>query len=85
MLLVALLAVGIVLSFLLVRYLPLIIRLGALMLLALVMVCLWLIAWPIVGPVRWVSHLHLRGAEKHASAASSTTLPESSRHIPHSG
>ncbi len=53
MLLVAQIALGIVLSFLLLRYLPLIIRAGALVLLALAVVFLWLCFWPVIGPVRW--------------------------------
>lgn len=84
MLLVAQVALGIGLSFLLIRYLPLVIRLGALVLLALVMVFLCLVALPVIVPVRWARRLTVRGAEKHPPDAASPALGEPGRHIPHS-
>jgi CBS domain containing-hemolysin-like protein len=84
MVLVAQVALGIVLSFLLFRYLALIIRLGALLLLAIVIVFLWLVAWPVIVPVRWARRLGVRETEKHSPDAASPALGEPGRHIPHS-
>ena len=84
MLLVAQVALGIGLSFLLLRYLPLVIRLGALLLLAIVIVFLWLVAWPVIMPIRWAWRLSARGTEKHSPDAASPALGQPGRHIPHS-
>lgn len=46
-------ALGILFSFMLLRYLPLTIRICALVLVALVAVSLWLCLWPVIGPVHW--------------------------------
>jgi hypothetical protein len=46
-------AVGAVLSVLLLRYLPLIVRVGALLLLGFVVVFVWVCLWPVIGAVRW--------------------------------
>jgi len=83
MLLVAQVALGIGLSFLLLRYLPLVIRLGALLLLAIVIVFLWLVAWPVIMPIRWARRLSVRGTEKHSPDAASPALGQPGRHIPH--
>ncbi len=66
MLSVARFTLGIVSSFLLVRYLPLIIRVGALLLLASVMALLWLCFWPVVGPVCWIRRSNRWTSRKHA-------------------
>lgn len=84
MLLVAQVALGIGLSFLLLRYLPLIIRLGALVMLALVMVFLCLVALPVIVPVRWARRLSVHGAEKPSPDVASPALGQPGRHIPHS-
>jgi len=84
MLFVAQVALAIALSFLLVRNLPLTIRLSALLLLALVMVLLWLVIWPVIAPGRWIRRLSVRRAEKH-SADVAPALGQPTRRISHSG
>ena len=84
MLLVAQVALGIGLSFLLLRYLPLIIRLGALVLLALVMVFLCLVALPVIVPIRWARRLSVRGPQEPSSDGAPPALGQPGRHIPHS-
>jgi hypothetical protein len=84
MLLVAQVALGIGLSFLLLRYLPLIIRLGALVLLALVMVFLCLVALPVIVPIRWARRHSVRGPQEHPSDVAPPALGQPGRHIPHS-
>ena len=84
MLLAAQVALGIGLSFLLLRYLPLVIRLGALVLLALVMVFLCLVALPVIVPIRWARRLSVRGPQEPSSDGAPPALGEPGRHIPHS-
>jgi len=85
MVFVAQVSLAIALSYLLVRYLPLTIRLGALLLLAMVMVFLCLVAWPVIGPARWVRRLRVREAEHHSSSVGPRALDQPGRRIPHSG
>jgi hypothetical protein len=71
MLSVAQIALGIVSSVLLLRHLPLIIRLGALLLLALVMVFLWVCFWPVLGPVCWIRRSNRWRRREHSSDVAS--------------
>src|ERR1700746_455583 len=48
------------------RYLLLITRVGVLLLLALVIVLLWLVCWPVVGPFE-IRRFDAHGAEKHSA------------------
>jgi len=83
--LVAQIALGVGLSFLLVRHLHLIIRVSALLLLALVMMILVLCVWPAFRLVRWMrrpDHWWTREDSRHLA---SPALGQPVRRIPHSG
>jgi hypothetical protein len=85
MALVGQIALGIVLSFVLIRHLPLIVRAAALVLLALVMVFLLLCFWPAFRLVRWSRRSDRWWARKHSPDMASRALGQQAPRIPHSG
>jgi hypothetical protein len=84
MLTVAEIAVGIAVSFLLVRYLPLIVRVSALLLLVLVMLLLLLCFWPVIGPVCWIKMTNRGWRPKRWSDMASAAPDEAGRGIQNS-
>jgi cell division septal protein FtsQ len=82
MVFVARVALGTVL--LLRRYLLLITRLGVLLLLTLVIVLLWLVCWPVVGPFQ-IRRFNVRGVEKRSTDVAPALDQPGPRRLPHSG
>jgi hypothetical protein len=85
MLLVAQITLGVGLSFLLLRHLPLCIRVSALLLLALVMMFLVLCVWPAFQLVRWMRRPDHWWTREHSPHLTSPALAQPVRRIPHSG
>jgi hypothetical protein len=84
MALAAQIALGVVLSFLLIRHLALIVRVAALALLALLMVFLVLCVWPAFRLVRWSRRSDRWWTRKHSQDVASRPLAQPAPRIPHS-
>jgi hypothetical protein len=84
MLSVAQIALGIALSVLLLRYLTVIIRVGAVLLLALVILFLWLCFWPVIGPVCWIKMTNRGWRRKRWSDMASPAPGDPGRRISNS-
>ncbi|HYX73159.1 MAG TPA: hypothetical protein VE819_00560 [Steroidobacteraceae bacterium] len=85
MLLVALIALGTALSFVLLRHLPLIIRASALVLLSLMMMFILLCFWPAFRLVDWIRRADRKGTPKQRPDVAAPALGQPDRRIPHSG